>query len=150
MLRKIIAALIHSNISRSRNAANSDLQHKLDDDDYFDDDDDDGVGCGFGIENRSMLYGSQLSICTRIHSSNRKMNPIFGRTDLRLSFCERYVLYIHKYYANNKLSPRISLYATGAFAEKLYRRKVVLQMLCDKLRQHCCMIGEVLLKLARL
>lgn len=68
-----------------------DLQQKLDDDDYDDEDNEEDGGRGFGFENRSMLYGSQYSICTRIHSSNRKMNPIFGRTDLRLSFCERYV-----------------------------------------------------------
>lgn len=75
--------------SRLRNSVNSDAQQNCTD--ASDDDDDDDDYNGFGIENRSMLYGSQYSICTRIHSSNRKMNPIFGRTDLRLSFCERYV-----------------------------------------------------------
>lgn len=53
---------------------------------FFDDD-------GFGIEGGSSVYGSQYSFCTCIHcdndQTNSKINPLFGRTDLRLSFCER-------------------------------------------------------------
>lgn len=55
---------------------------------YFGDD-------GFGIEelDASSLYGSQYSFCSCTHCEDHhhhnKKNPLYGRTDLRLSICER-------------------------------------------------------------
>lgn len=54
---------------------------------YFGDD-------GFGIDaiDASSLYGSQYSFCSCSHCEDQqldKKNPLYGRTDLRLSFCSR-------------------------------------------------------------
>lgn len=54
---------------------------------YFGDD-------GFGIDgiDASSLYGSQYSFCSCSHCEDQqhdKKNPLYGRTDLRLSICER-------------------------------------------------------------
>lgn len=51
---------------------------------------DDGF-CIDGIDTSS-LYGSQYSFCSCSHCGDQphdKKNPLYGRTDLRLSICER-------------------------------------------------------------
>lgn len=51
--------------------------------------------CDDGFETDSVddddqsLYGSQYSFCSCSHCNEPKRNPLYGRSELRMSFCER-------------------------------------------------------------